>query len=125
MHPAEVLEKAAVEVGKGWTEGAYADCHGNVCAYGAIARVMYGDAKYFTNHPELTGLEAAMEAPDLVKVTSTLRKVMAEQFATSLPDDHTSWDSYDLITKVNDNFAEQKDVVACMEKAAAGLREQI
>jgi hypothetical protein len=125
MDAAEVLEKAAVEVGKGWTdEGQYADCHGNVCAYGAIARVMYGDAKYFTNHSVL-GLEAAVEDPELVKVTSALRKVMAEQFAACLPDDHTNWDSYGLITEVNDNFAEQKDVVACMEKAAAGLREQI
>ena len=125
MDPADILDKAAVEVGKGWTDGQFADCHGNVCSYGAIARVMYGDAKHFTNHSGLLGLEANREDSELAKVTGALRKVMAEQFAACLPDDHTEWDAYGLITAVNDDFAEQKDVVACMQKAAVSLREKI
>jgi len=78
-------------------------------------------------------LEANREDSELAKVTGALRKTMVEQFgATNIMatgqgslNSVDEWDDYGVITTVNDELAEQKDVVACMEKAAAGLREQI
>ncbi len=111
MDAAEVLREAAQHVEKGWCRGDLDGGFGKVCALGGINKAIWGDAEAFSS----------LEASPYRSAIQVLSQVMAEQYDVSF------WapeSDEDVITRVNDTRVKsRKEIVACMEKAAARLEE--
>lgn len=106
---ANILDQAAIEIGKGWTKGKLQTPKGRrVCADGAIRRAFSGNALSPVNWDllETTAYGEAIWA---------LKKMMSEYFGV----DHTN------VGFMNDHCAKDRsEIIHCMEMAAKTLRAQ-
>lgn len=113
MKADEILDRAAAKIADGWCKEAYED-DGNVCSMGAIFSVALGIANPYLDNPYFD------LSSEIALAVQALAKTMAEQYGFSAPN---GWGGSTVI-QVNDEYAKDvAEVVTCMEKAAANLRE--
>lgn len=109
---ADILDKAADEIDKGWCQYTNEDGNGNVCAAGALNRAAFGAAKVFLSETELARKPMYWTARD------ALNNTLAEQY-NMVGERHG-------LFYYNDAHAKSgNEISTCMRKAAINLRNTL